>query len=55
MITIPNEGAISFGPLDSVIIGNGMNPFEEAGQQPFVRNDSSYDLAFDDLCVVKTA
>ena len=32
-----------------------MNPFVEAGQQPFVRNDSSYDLAFDDLCVVKAS
>lgn len=32
-----------------------MNPYDAAGQQPYIRNDSSYDLAFDEFCVVKTA
>lgn len=30
-----------------------MNPFDEAAQYPIIRNDSGYDLYFDELCVMK--
>lgn len=30
-----------------------MNPFDEAAQYPMMRNDSGYDLYFDELCVTK--
>ncbi|MDD2870560.1 MAG: hypothetical protein PHS49_01090 [Candidatus Gracilibacteria bacterium] len=53
-ITIPNGGAMIFGPKDNVIIGAGMNPYTAHGlSRPFIRNESDYDLYFDQICVVK--
>ena len=54
IITIPNHGDIVFGPVGDVIVGHGKNPLEENGEHPFIRNDSDYDLYFDELCVSLT-
>jgi len=52
-LTFPNEGKIIFGPKDSIIIGNNMNPYEEISITPYIENESRYDLYFDELCVTK--
>jgi uncharacterized repeat protein (TIGR01451 family) len=53
LITIPNEGEIFIQPADSLIIWNAMNPFSALATVPYIKNNSSYDLHFDKLCVVR--
>ncbi len=53
VITIPNEWEIVFEPWEKIIIWDWMNPFKAIFQKPYVLNNSSYDLYFDKLCVVK--
>ncbi len=53
VITIPNEWEIIFGPTDRIIIGHAMNPFREIVTTPYIKNESSYDLYLDKLCVLK--
>jgi len=36
-----------------MVIGHGTNPLVENGVMPFIRNDSDYDLYFDQICVNK--
>ncbi len=53
-ITIPNEWKMVFWPRDSVIIWEWMNPYiAHSLWRPFMRNDSDYDLYFDQICVFK--
>ena len=53
IITIPNQGEIFIQPADSIIIGNAMNPFSALQTVPYIKNNSSYDLHFDKLCVTR--
>ena len=53
VLTIPNHGDIVFGPIWNMVIGHGKNPLVENGEMPYIRNDSDYDLYFDQLCVTK--
>jgi len=53
-ITIPNGWRIVFGPNDNVVIWTWMNPYVSYSLwRPYVRNESDYDLYFDQICVVK--
>lgn len=38
-----------------MVIGHGKNPLVENGEMPYIRNDSDYDLYFDQLCVTRKA
>lgn len=53
VITVPNEGEIFIQPADSIIIGNAVNPFSALQTVPYIKNNSSYDLHFDKLCVIR--
>lgn len=54
-ITIPNWWAMFFWPIDSVTVWAWMNPFLYYSYlwKPFIKNESDYDLYFDELCVIK--
>lgn len=52
-ITIPRGGKIVFWPSDSVIIWTWMNPYITNSLRPYIRNESDFDLYFDQLCVVE--
>lgn len=54
-ITVPNNGRITFGPRNDVIIWHGMNPFVETLQKPYIQNESDFSVYFDDLCVVRAS
>lgn len=53
VITIPNEWEVFIQPADSIIIGNAINPFSALNTVPYIKNNSSYDLHLDKLCVTR--
>ena len=54
-ITVPNNGRISFGPKNDIIVWHGINPFSETLQKPYIQNESDFSVQFDNLCTVKKA
>jgi len=53
VMTTPNGGELIFGPKWDIIVGHTQNPMFSKWEIPYLKNNSDYDLSFDQLCSKK--